>query len=120
MKVYLAARYQERRNWALAHLGGVCTGCGAYEDLQFDHKDRKTKSHSVSKMWLGSMENLVLELDKCQLLCAPCHLEKTRSDIGVPHGGGKKGKRDCKCPLCRERRRRYVQDRRAKLKILAA
>ena len=46
--------------------------------LQFDHIDPATKVDAVSRM-VGkkSMDEILQEISKCQVLCANCHLEKT-------------------------------------------
>jgi hypothetical protein len=120
MKIYLARRYQERRDAALVALGGECVACGGTQDLQFDHQDRGLKSFNLAKIWLGKQDRLQGELGKCQLLCKSCHLIKTVDEIGVPHGGGKKGKRGCSCDPCKARRRQYMRDFRARLKVIVA
>lgn len=57
---------------AFAQCGGKCEGCGhEFQDgerVEFDHAvpDALRKNNS---------------LDNCQVLCAPCHLAKTRGDI---------------------------------------
>jgi hypothetical protein len=71
---------------------------------------RELKNFAVTRMWNRGEEVLSAELAKCQLLCTLHHLEKTRVEIGVKHGGGLAGKRNCKCELCREQKRRYMRE----------
>lgn len=66
-------RRQERRKMLIEHLGGKCCGCGTTENLQFDHLDRTQKSFTIAKCLDYSMEKLIEEVDKCQLLCYNCH-----------------------------------------------
>jgi hypothetical protein len=106
-RAYFNQRYQERLAYALEKLGGACVQCGSTEGLQFDHVDPETKLGNVTDMLMYRLERLDAELAKCQLLCQPHHSEKTSSSHGVPHGGGKAGKRGCKCEPCRLRRREY-------------
>ena len=80
MKVYLAERYASRRAQATASLGGACAHCGETERLDFDHVDPTTKVNRIAKLLLGPMIKLQAELAKCQLLCKPCHIDKTRAD----------------------------------------
>ena len=61
----------------LEHLGGKCVGCGATENLQFDHIDRTKKSFTIGKYMGYTLEKLIEEADKCQLLCKECHQYKT-------------------------------------------
>ncbi len=70
-------RRQERRKFLIEHLGGKCVGCGAIENLQFDHIDRKQKSFTIGKCWGYTLEKLIEEAEKCQLLCKECHQYKT-------------------------------------------
>lgn len=66
-------RRQERRKFLVEHLGGKCVGCGITENLQFDHIDRTQKLFSISKKLDYSLEKLLPEVEKCQLLCYECH-----------------------------------------------
>lgn len=111
MRQYLAKRYAGRRAAAVASLGGACAICGATEGLEMDHVDPSTKTASIAKLILAKPERLREELAKCQLLCKGCHGAKTSLQRGVPHGGGKKGKHNCPCNLCREARRLYARGR---------
>lgn len=90
-------------------LGGKCVQCGSSEELEFDHTDPSTKEFTISVMWSLAFDNqkLVDELKKVQLLCKTCH--KVKSNREVPHGGGKYGKRYCKCELCKLKRREYMK-----------
>lgn len=71
-------RKQSRRNHYKQILGGVCSRCGATEDLEFDHKDPKTKT--VRYLWNQSNAFLDAERPLLQLLCAKHHHEKTTSE----------------------------------------
>jgi len=66
-------RRQKRRKILIEYLGGKCYGCGTTENLQFDHLDRTQKSFNIGKCLDHSLEKLVAEADKCQLLCYNCH-----------------------------------------------
>jgi 5-methylcytosine-specific restriction endonuclease McrA len=107
MRGYMAARYAARRQMALDFLGNACVVCGSIKDLQIDHIDRSTKAIAIAKLILAKDEKLFAELVKCQALCPEHHGKKTSQEMGVPHGGGVKGKRNCPCELCREAARRY-------------
>ena len=107
---YRARRYENRMKAMIRLLGGECVKCGATENLQFDHKDRETKKFTIAGRWDAKASILIPELAKCQLLCESCHLEKTRSEISVEHGGGISGKRNCKCDPCRYRKNEYMRN----------
>lgn len=75
---------QKRRLLAKTYLGGVCVVCGTEKDLEFDHVDPQSKEYSISEGIAKhfAWNKLVLELDKCQLLCKVHHWEKTVFDLG--------------------------------------
>lgn len=70
-------RRQKRRQILIEHLGGKCCGCGTTQNLQFDHLDRTEKSFNIGKCLDYSLEKLIVEVDKCQLLCYNCHEVKS-------------------------------------------
>ena len=118
MRRYMAERYERRRS-AVVQLGGACVRCGATEDLDFDHIDRSTKSFTIGSRLAGVSEaRLQAELAKCQLLCRPCHIAKSRA--GGEFGGGHNrtvnpehgtqvmyGREKCRCDTCRLWARHY-------------
>ena len=72
---------KERRQYLEEYLGGKCVKCGATERLDFDHIIPADKSYTIgSNITCFSLEELILEVDKCQLLCRPCHIQKGREN----------------------------------------
>ena len=68
----------ERRQYLKEYLGGKCVRCGATERLEFDHIIKETKSFTISSsLTCFSIEELIEEVNKCQLLCRPCHIIKS-------------------------------------------
>lgn len=56
----------------------ACISCGSKENLELDHINSKDKiSHRI---WSWSEERFKAELSKCQVLCNPCHIEKSRNE----------------------------------------
>lgn len=116
----MLARYNRRVALAKKRLGGQCTKCGAVDRLEFDHIDRQLKSFTLTKYLAGcSKEKFEAEIVKCQLLCVPCHLAKTRVDLGQPpeplHGTITKATHGkCKCEPCMAVKRTYYARWRAK------
>lgn len=106
---YRARRYANRMRAMIRLLGGACVKCGEIENLQFDHIDPRTKRFTITQRWDANASVLMPELAKCQLLCEPCHIEKTAEEKSVVHGGGISGKRNCKCDPCRVRKNEYMQ-----------
>lgn len=98
--------YAARRAKGIELLGGKCVLCGATEELELDHIDPATKfTHRIfSYNWNKINE----ELAKCQLLCVPCHFEKTLVFISTAGGTWatrrNHHKKGCGCRACREMR----------------
>ena len=80
---------KQRRQYLEKYLGGKCVRCGATEKLDFDHIIPADKSYTIgSNITCFSLEELILEADKCQLLCRPCHIQKGKEsgDFTGPKG----------------------------------
>ena len=110
MRAYLRARWEARRSRGIELLGGVCVDCSTTQELQFDHVDPREKSFTMADQTTCSKARFLRELRKCTLRCRPCHIERTRSQQGVPHGGGLTGRHNCYCPLCREKKNEYARN----------
>lgn len=106
MRIYHIKRYRRLRNEALIFLGGKCTKCGSLNKLELDHIDRETKSIEVSQMLNVSLKKFWNEVKKCQILCRPCHIEKTILERGYKIAKGTHGTlssyRYCKCEICKK------------------
>lgn len=74
-----------------------CVDCGEADPvvLDFDHKDKKTKTASISKLMYGhrKWESILPEVRKCVVRCANCHRRRTRTQIDEDPGYGNRGKR---------------------------
>jgi len=77
-RAYNNARHHRLRNEAIEKLGGKCNKCGSMSELHFDHVDADTKSNVRQSLFNYSKEFIEKELQKCQLLCSACHLEKSK------------------------------------------
>jgi hypothetical protein len=80
MRTYQNARRARLRTELLALLGNRCARCLATEGLQFDHIDPETKLFAIADGLDRPRAQLLAELTKCQLLCLPHHVAKTRTD----------------------------------------
>lgn len=80
------SEYSRRKMKMHEHLGAKCAVCDTEENLHIDHKDPSTKEFCVLSNWAISWERLVAELDKCQLLCADHHLEKSMAEGSLAAG----------------------------------
>lgn len=68
-------RYRNKLRCIL-HLGGKCNDCGWQgPPYGFDihHEDQNQKEFQLSNVANKSWLSIVDELDKCKLLCVPCH-----------------------------------------------
>ena len=71
-------RRDDRQQVLIDHMGGKCVRCGVTDPpkgFHFDHKNPKTKSHDINRQ--DSFKKSFKELEKCQLLCFDCHMDKT-------------------------------------------
>lgn len=74
---YTVQRWIQRKKDAVSYKGGKCQHCGYdghYAVLQFHHRDPKQKDCNWQKLRLKSWDKITAELDKCDLLCANCHI----------------------------------------------
>ena len=112
MAKYMKDWYDRRHAYAIEKLGGKCVKCGSTDRLEIDHIDRTTVDRRMRRgrgnMWTASEERFQAELAKCQLLCHEHHLEKTKSEFSVPHGGGVSGKKNCPCVPCKQKKAEYM------------
>lgn len=77
---------QERKRKLVAYKGGRCFDCGGeFPDIcfDFDHRDVGRKSFQISKRIGYSLTNLLIEVDKCDLVCANCHRIRTATNPEV-------------------------------------
>jgi len=111
---YNRERYHRMRAWMHEILGGKCVQCQSVEGLEIDHRNPATKRYTVTDMWGYSKENVLKELKKCQLLCKPCHIEKTVIDLGNTRTPGTHGTlsayRYCHCSKCRSVKSEYMRN----------
>lgn len=74
------------RSAVLPFLQVGCTDCGNTDIrvLQFDHRDPKLKSMNVSTMVnIGkALDDILLEIAKCDVRCANCHQIRTGTQFG--------------------------------------
>ena len=76
----------EKKSYCIEYLGGKCVKCGTIHNLQFDHIKREGKKYELTRKLTNKFDNIKEELDKCQLLCAPCHLDKNAKEWEILRG----------------------------------
>lgn len=84
-------RWIRRKIEMVKHYGGKCLDCSItledshYSIFDFHHRDPSQKDMDWTKLRLTSRENIIKELDKCDLLCANCHrIRHVKSSEGFP------------------------------------
>lgn len=90
--------YRNLKARVFEYLGGRCVECGTTDDLQIDHKDPAKKSFNITKCYNKTWDVLVVEIDKCQLLCEPHHKAKHAPRHGTI---SMYRNRRCRCDDCR-------------------
>jgi thiol-disulfide isomerase/thioredoxin len=63
-----------------------CVDCGEKDVrvLEFDHMDIATKNYNVANMYAShSWENILAEIEKCEIRCANHHRIKTAEQFGT-------------------------------------
>jgi len=108
MNDYLKRRWQRRRVQAVEQLGSECIICGSDQDLEFDHIDPETRTMTIARASTRSEEFFQSELSKCQLLCVPCHSEKTEREFEPYY----EEVRVCACGRQFDRKRQYAGHKR--------
>ena len=69
---------ETRKIELIKYKGGKCERCGynkSIKALQFHHRKPREKKFQISNRLLNSLKVLKPEVDKCDLLCANCHVE---------------------------------------------
>lgn len=123
---YQKPAIDRRRLWARQLLGDVCASCGTSDQLEFDHVDRTSKSFNIGSNLLKKKQDLIAELKKCQLLCRPCHAEKTKNESQALYSGPRPETEHgtltmyawhkCRCDPCMEANTEYHRQYRERKK----
>ena len=106
VKTPRALRRAKRRKYFESLLGGQCVNCNSTKNLEFDHVIPEDKSYNLATSCMEyAVETILPELQKCQLLCRPCHFQKTALDTGYivkRHGTpGMYTNHHCRCKECK-------------------
>src|SRR5271165_2917207 len=68
-----------KKQKCVTYKGGKCQNCGYNKSLRalgFHHRDRSKKKFTIATKMCWAWSRLKKELDKCDLLCANCHMEE--------------------------------------------
>jgi hypothetical protein len=77
-KQFMAIERKKRKRYLLDDV--KCEWCEKVVPLSlldFAHRDRKTKKHNIGRIMFNNEDELEEERDKCDVLCAHCHLIDT-------------------------------------------
>ena len=75
---YTNDRQKRNKERAIIQKGGKCERCGYSKSvaaLEFHHRDRTEKGQGIAKMMLRKWNDILAEIEKCDLLCSNCHRE---------------------------------------------
>lgn len=76
----------ENRNFLCQYLEKrFCVDCGENDKvvLQFDHLIREDKKYYISRMMYDfTWEQILEEINKCEVVCGNCHLRRTAKQFG--------------------------------------
>lgn len=74
--------------------GGRCCECGYCSNaaaLDFDHKNRAEKQHTISMLLASDKPSgwalAISEAAKCEIRCSNCHRERTYPEWELGHSG---------------------------------
>lgn len=77
----------DRKKKAVEYKGGACQLCGysrCLRALSFHHRDPAEKDMKIGASFNRSWEACRIELDKCVLVCANCHMEIHAGLVQIP------------------------------------
>ena len=93
MSKYSCKRRNQRKEELVKMKGGKCKICGYSKSLSaltFHHKNIEQKRFTISgNKLLKRWDELLKEIEKCDLLCMNCHAE-VHDEEGWPHENGKR------------------------------
>jgi hypothetical protein len=85
---YQTIRGMGRKLYLIDQRGGKCEKCGYCENLgslDFHHRDSNEKEGKLDMRTLSNstMKWILLEFEKCQVLCSNCHRETHYPDLNI-------------------------------------
>ncbi len=96
-KVRLRLSAHKKKQYLVEHKGGRCFDCNnTFPDCcyDFDHRNPVEKLFGIGGHYGKPLAELVIEVDKCDLVCANCHRIRTAGDpvIAAMISAANKGK----------------------------
>jgi hypothetical protein len=99
-----------RKN-AYLQIHGPCIKCGSWENLEFHHRDPKTKIRTICWSWKTAI--LLAEIAKCDILCRMCHIA-TKPFVHGTYSCYVNAY--CRCKLCTNAARLHSKSQRMRIK----
>ena len=75
-RVRIRNNREDKKTLLAEHFGNKCVDCGkSYPPCVYDyhHRDPSTKEFEIGSKMFYTLERLIAEGEKCDLLCANCH-----------------------------------------------
>lgn len=75
--IFCCKRWNAKKIAVCKFLGDKCSKCNLsfpYQVYNFHHRDPSSKEFDWSKLRLRSTADIMTEIDKCDLVCANCHI----------------------------------------------
>src|SRR3712207_6574223 len=72
--------YAERRQMVVEAKSRPCADCGVqypYYVMDFDHRDGRSKTFGLNSVHRVTKRAILLEIEKCDVVCSNCHRERT-------------------------------------------
>jgi len=76
----------DKKSRLVVYKGGKCFDCGRIFPqccYDFDHRDPNQKSFGISQRMGLPLEELMIEADKCDLVCSNCHRIRTAGNPAI-------------------------------------
>ena len=77
-------RYKIRREWMNRQKCSPCKDCHIQYSpwvMHFDHRNPEEKKFNVSQMIKRPLDLIQKEINKCDVVCANCHAERTHKQL---------------------------------------
>jgi hypothetical protein len=77
-------RIRNNKKKAVEYLGGKCYDCGGVFHpavYDFHHKNPNEKEEAPTDVLHKSWDKILLEIDKCELLCSNCHRLRHHGEV---------------------------------------
>ncbi len=84
VRAYVRSYLQVKREFINRAKSKPCLDCHIQYNpwqMQFDHRDPAKKKFGIGSGTVNSIAALQAEIDKCDVVCANCHMERTHKQL---------------------------------------